>query len=1077
MKPRTWIVAPVLCAAVVASVAVAFQVRTVEAVATLDRSARTPHVRSEITITPARVDPGGLATVRVTITTDPGRPDDTLSLRLHLGSDLSVAGQPASPWDCLEPSASSDETSVICRLSPSAAPASPVQSATFRVGVGDEAEGLRGVSAEAWYGPETPDVAPWAEVRAGVAADSTMISISTAHVTRPAVGHTSRDGRTDTRGRRSVDTGMGVTSTGDRAERILRTVSITRRSRAAKQSTPSPVFCALYGAASATGGSSVAAGPVTFANMTKSSTNGGPCSSSSVINLSAATISFGTVSMMNVSGTVTPTTMTAVVTVSDAMVLTITGPFPDTGTQFTASLGIPVGDSTIVLRGSVDYGDSDSFSVVLNASAGGSGWSPVPGVTTTSANVTGTFTRSRVGSSSVDSVNVNMALAGSWTPVPGVSVGSITLAIGNASGDAVVSLSAALGGRIDVAGLTVTVDGTLDGTVDAESGVVAVSGSIDPFSVAGLATFGPVSAQFVHDPRTTGADGGRSPGTTTLAGKASFTGELAQFFSGSVNASLAVLDEGFVVEASMTSGPSRQGYAQQAPVLLWASLSNPLSTVSYAPSGSSQPAVPLGHQKGVSVAPFGVPAALGSALEDLGIGLLDRVGTGSLALGLSPQDPSITIHYDAPPGTYLFGGARSTASARFMDISVGVSAGETETFTIGGDVALTLSGDVLDLDSALEISVGPTGAQLDGFLELSDASGWSNAFGMSGVTVYDLAIQAGITDGSPSFAVEASAGFPSSLTTPLGIVAGSVITLGIDFSATNPCFVFSIAAPPSNPAANVLEFGSGALTATSASMVIAPDGCSIGTADYSGFQLEFDGAIRNVKVGFSTTFVLEPAFSLTGSGYLGTFAVDGLNFGETTVTLSISDAAFGMEITGSITAGDSLRANGQLLLESSGGFSFSGSGAVKIGGDSFDVRVMATNCADSACRTLTIPTFWATGDVVTRGFSFDASIKIDADGSFDAKLTVPERSDPFSFDEGSLKGKGTLRYSFSVEVSDTESGAVQASVSATLSSCTWTIVSCKNAKLSASADVKTGSASVTIDVDAVINAKISMTVK
>lgn len=196
------------------------------------------------------------------------------------------------------------------------------------------------------------------------------------------------------------------------------------------------------------------------------------------------------------------------------------------------------------------------------------------------------------------------------------------------------------------------------------------------------------------------------------------------------------------------------------------------------------------------------------------------------------------------------------------------------------------------LESALIISVSETGAGIDGSLELIDSSGWKNAFGLSGLTVFDLLIQAGVDDGLPSFGVEATAAFPSSVTSPLGIVTGSVITLGLDLSATTPCAIFDIKPPSSNPDANVISLDGGILTATDAELILAPEGCQLGQATYSGYAMNFDGKIRDVGIGFATTFEVSPVFSLQGSGYIDSFPLGSVTMDKTTANLSIDSLGF-----------------------------------------------------------------------------------------------------------------------------------------------------------------------------------------
>ena len=308
------------------------------------------------------------------------------------------------------------------------------------------------------------------------------------------------------------------------------------------------------------------------------------------------------------------------------------------------------------------------------------------------------------------------------------------------------------------------------------------------------------------------------------------------------------------------------------------------------------------------------------------------------------------------------------------------------------------------------------------------------------------------------------------MTAPLGIVAGSVITLGLDLSATTPCAVFSINAPSSNPKANVISLDGGNLTASDAQMILAPEGCLLGQVNYSGYAMNFDGKIRGVGVGFATTFTLAPAFSLEGSGYIGTFPMGSVTMEKTTAQLSINAMGFSLVLSGGLNAGTSIQATGTALLSSTGGFTFDGEGKVFINGNGSDITVHATDCKDIACSQLTDPSFNITGIIIENGFEFDAALAADAKGDFTAKLTIPNQSHDFSFSHSNPKvdGNGTFTYTISVEVSNVNVGEIDFSGSVKLKSCKMVIVfteDCSGSKVTWVDKISPGSVAVTITVD------------
>ena len=566
-----------------------------------------------------------------------------------------------------------------------------------------------------------------------------------------------------------------------------------------------------------------------------------------------------------------------------------------------------------------------------------------------------------------------------------------------------------------------------------------------------------------------------------MSGSATVTGALAQFFSGPVVGNLHLFDDGFVAAAEIATGaPSVPGYT--GPLhLAYAGLADQSAVLDYlapvASGGTSTPGVsiPLVHATPFAIAPLAVPAALAAAMEDLGIEIFNDIGSGVASITLPPADPALSIYY-APPGSpYLFGDVSSDTSMRFDDIFASVGLGETESFTIGGSVTLNIASTQLELTSAVSVTVLPDGVNLGGSLTLTDAEGWKNAFGVDGLTVFDLSIGVGIADELPSFSLGATASFPPVITEPIGLVDDAEITIGIALSIDAPCFVFEINPPPGQTQA--IDIGDGVLTGEDAQFVLAPLGCTIGGVTYSGFHLGFEGAIEGVSVSMATSFALEPSFALSGSGSIGAFEIaPGFEMNATELSISLSADSFSFWYSGGFDVGESLTSTGVLHVDSGGGFDFAGAGTLDIGGTEADISVAFSDCADANCSTLTAPTLMASGDVDIEGFRFSASIEVAADGTFDAKLEIPKQTHHFSFNEHWVSGSGSLTSSLSVEVSDTGHGGVSFSLGVGLSSCKVATFSCGRPGLSVSGDLSSGRIDAKIEVRTVVHFTISMRV-
>ncbi|MCF8528534.1 MAG: hypothetical protein K9G13_01305 [Aquiluna sp.] len=829
-------------------------------------------------------------------------------------------------------------------------------------------------------------------------------------------------------------------------------------------------FCLLYEGLAISGGQQTA-GPFTFSNLGESSGNGTTCDASSVISLSSADVSIAGVSFTDVSGTITPTQLTMDTKVADGEVsLNIAGPYPDTGSVYSASAVFQVGDEPITATGVLDYSVQNEVTVSLGVDAKNLGFSPLPGLSVNAASSIGTFNRKNSASGSQDSFDLAMEFSGTWNPVGTVVAKSLQLDINNLSGDLVASIDTSLSGAISMDEVNLGVTGLeVSGDFDLDSGRVELSVNLGEFGVSKIAELSNSIATFVYDPKASA--GGNS---AFISGTATFGSDIKEFFAGeTITATIEFSEQGYLLTADMESAPTSSGFEISSLQFVYTSLINPAVPFQYAPEypGVSGILIPVANDSPLAIGVSkSLPETFVNALDDLKINVIDPNSISVIAVELPPGVPKLSVYYQAPDQPYLIGGAADQTFLRFNDVFLSVEAGAEDSFTIGGDVTLHTSGTDLLLESALTVALSDSGAGIDGSLELVDNAGWKNAFGISGLTVLDLLIQAGIDDGLPSFGVEASVELPDSVTSPLGVVSGSVTTFGMDLSATTPCAVIDIQAPASNPTANVISLDGGSLTARDAEIILAPEGCKLGQVTYSGFALNFDGSIRNVAVGFSTTFELSPAFSLEGSGYIGSFPLGSVQMEETTASISISDAGFSFSLAGGLDSGSSIKATGTAFLASGGGFTFDGEGKVFIDGNGSDVKVHATDCKDISCSELTDASFSVTGKIIVNGFEFDAAISADSIGDFDAKLTIPNQSHDFTFSHSNPKvnGKGTFTYTISVEVSNKKGGEIDFSGSVKLNSCTMEIVfkeNCSGSKVTWTDKISTGSVQVTISVD------------
>lgn len=980
-------------------------------------------------------------------------------LMLQVANDFAVDTSSDSLWKCTQAEVVDDSKQILCNVDADTS-ADAIKSGLPFTLTAPARNGLFGITLQAGYGQPSETFLEWESIAGRSDSTRSLIKV----VSTPKISSVKQEFK---------PASLRLIAPKTKAEHTEVRASVVSDIRPELILSSNPQldsFCLLYAAVGLSGGT-LSAGPVVFSNLGNSSKSVGSCDSSSVITLTSADIQLAGVTFSNVKGIVTPSTITFISNVAkDEVQLTISGPYPQTGALYSATAQFAIGASAIVATGSVDYSQSNLVSVTLGVSASSLNWSPLPGFSLAAAGASGKFVRSGSGSSAKDTFDLSMDFSGNWNPIGTVSAKTLSVDLSNASGDLVAKIDTSLSGGISVSDLNLSLAGlAVDGSLDLDSGRTELDVNLGKLSIGSVASINQATATLVYDP--TKSSGGNS---AFVSGNASFATNLKSFFAGdSIATTIEFSSAGYLVSAQMQTTPNSAGFQLSSLQFVYTSLIDPTVPFEYAPSypGTSGILIPLANESPLVIGVSrGLPSSFATALKTLDINVIDPAAVSVVAIELPPGVPKLSVYYAAPSQPYLIGQAGSSTYVRFDDIYLSIAAGAEDTFTIDGDVTLHTSGTDLLMQSALTVSVSETGAGIDGSLELVDSNGWNNAFDVNGLTVFDLLIQAGMDDGLPSFGVEAKAAFPSSVTAPLGIVAGSVITLGLDLSATTPCAVFSINAPSSNPKANVISLDGGNLTASDAQMILAPEGCQLGQVSYSGYAMNFDGKIRGVGVGFATTFTLAPAFSLEGSGYIGTFPMGSVTMEKTTAQLSINAMGFSLVLSGGLNAGTSIQATGTALLSSTGGFTFDGEGKVFINGNGSDITVHATDCKDIACSQLTDPSFNITGKIIENGFEFDAALAADAKGEFTAKLTIPNQSHDFSFSHSNPKvdGNGTFTYTISVEVSNVNVGEIDFSGSVKLKSCKMVIVfteDCSGSKVTWVDKISPGSVAVTITVD------------
>ena len=180
---------------------------------------------------------------------------------------------------------------------------------------------------------------------------------------------------------------------------------------------------------------------------------------------------------------------------------------------------------------------------------------------------------------------------------------------------------------------------------------------------------------------------------------------------------------------------------------------------------------------------------------------------------------------------------------------------------------------------------------------------WPNQFGIKGMNLWNLTIQVGFIDGSPSLAYSSTTYLdPNGAQTknalkcdgPCDSSDWMTSQLAINVSYTNPCFAYSFT---SNSGKSYLAIDGGVLKASTFQVGVAPAGCSINSG----------GTIQSLPVGFvgfqfTATFGDDPttinvATALSVEGFVFVASLDKLNLAG----MRYSNLSFSVKITESLS--------------------------------------------------------------------------------------------------------------------------------------------------------------------------------
>lgn len=320
--------------------------------------------------------------------------------------------------------------------------------------------------------------------------------------------------------------------------------------------------------------------------------------------------------------------------------------------------------------------------------------------------------------------------------------------------------------------------------------------------------------------------------------------------------------------------------------------------------------------------PQGVLRALGLEgvrIEPVGLSL-GNISSGNFGF-------NIAINTGGPKWIVNFGGK----GLRLTELGIRIAMRNyVPTFGLYGAAELVVPSQPSGVPLVLDLTVTATGGLSIAATLGIDANGqerpWTNAFGVSGLTVRALAISFSLQPPNPfpGFGAGLSIELPASIRDLLGMSRGVVITAILNVQVDSMCLSLTASGPTAND--KVVNILGGALSASRLEMTFAPLGCTVGRMTVApGIRATFRGSILGVPLDIAANLDIASA-TFEASVSIGAFNVGPLRLEETTfemATYGLRPLDSYVRFSGALSIG-STRVRASINVRNDG-FDFSGS--------------------------------------------------------------------------------------------------------------------------------------------------------
>jgi len=520
--------------------------------------------------------------------------------------------------------------------------------------------------------------------------------------------------------------------------------------------------------------------------------------------------------------------------------------------------------------------ESGEWTLSLGTAPGTFAFTPFTGLTLNQ--VSGTIRRTAT-SMSLD-FSVSQRTGSPWAPVSGVSVSGAQVTLGATCADltALSSCSVALGfgGTVSLA-IAGSSTFALTGSFDTTAGWT-ITASVGSLNIASGVSI--TSASLTLSVPTSGAVSVRASGTFRV-------------FSANLVASVTFSGAGLLIEATMAGDwtPFSGGPTFTDASVVFATYAIP----SYDPPGAGG-AQPLAANDPTLFGSVTIPTDLLTSVGLTGV----RISPVGLSLqGLSTGNFELNIDIPVTSPTYL---ARSpstgTVQSGMRIVSFGVRmvfANWVPSFGLYAEGGLKVPSQTAEIPVVVDFAVTVSGElSVSATLGIDSAGNqtpWRNAFGVTDLTVNNLAVSFSYQAGAPfpGFGAALSLELPGSLRSLLGMDSGVALSAVLNVSPTAFCMSVvagSSTAGPSGP--KVINLLSGGLTATYAEFTFAPLGCTVGRVTVDpGVRVGFSGRVAGVNVDVRAS-INTSAREFSVSVNIGAFSVGPVSLSDTTLEVFVS---------------------------------------------------------------------------------------------------------------------------------------------------------------------------------------------